>query len=46
MTDDMEFRVAQVTRAMTCDVLYAVADEGIVRLDDPVTEWVPGVPDL
>ena len=28
VTDDMEFRVAQVTRAMTCDVLYALADEG------------------
>ena len=27
----MEFRIGQVTRAMTCDVLYAVADEGIVR---------------
>jgi D-alanyl-D-alanine carboxypeptidase len=46
VTDDMEFRIAQVTRAMTCDVLYAVADEGTVRLDDSVTEWVQGVPDL
>ena len=46
VTDDMEFRIAQVTRAMTCDVLYAVADEGTVRLDDPISEWVPGVPDL
>ena len=46
VTDDMEFRVAQVTRAMTCDVLYEVADEGLVRLKDPVTKWVPGFPDL
>ena len=42
----MEFRIAQVTRAMTCDVLYQVADEGIVRLNDPVTTWVSGFPDL
>jgi D-alanyl-D-alanine carboxypeptidase len=46
VTDDMEFRIAQVTRPMTCDVLYAVAEEGIVRVDDPVSKWVTGVPDL
>jgi D-alanyl-D-alanine carboxypeptidase len=43
---DMEFRIGQVTRAMTCDVLYAVADQGTVSLSDPVTTWVSGVPDL
>ena len=46
VSDDMEFRIGQVTRAMTCDVLYAVADEGIVRVDDPVAKWVSGFPDL
>lgn len=46
VTDDMEFRVGQVTRAMTCDVLYAVAEEGTLRIDDPVSKWVAGVPDL
>jgi D-alanyl-D-alanine carboxypeptidase len=46
VTDDMEFRIAQVTRAMTCDVLYAVAQEGTVRINDSVAKWVPGVPDL
>lgn len=46
VTTEMEFRVAQVTRAMTCDVLYAVAEEGTVRVDDRVSEWVTGVPDL
>jgi D-alanyl-D-alanine carboxypeptidase len=44
--DDLQFRIAQVTRAMTCDVLYQVADEGIVGLNDPVTTWVSGFPDL
>ena len=33
VSEDMEFRVAQLTRPMTCDVLYAVAAEGTVRLD-------------
>ena len=46
VTDDMEFRIGPVTRAMTCDVLYAVAEEGVVRIDDPVSKWVAGVPDL
>jgi D-alanyl-D-alanine carboxypeptidase len=46
VTDDMQFRVGRVTRAMTCDVLYQVADEGLVRIDDPVTKWVSGFPDL
>ncbi|GAA3200247.1 serine hydrolase domain-containing protein [Microbacterium terregens] len=46
VTADMEFRVAQLTRPMICDVLYAVADEGAVRLDDPVADWVSGFPDL
>jgi D-alanyl-D-alanine carboxypeptidase len=43
---DLQFRAAQVTRAMTCDVLYAVADAGTVSLDEPITEYVSGVADL
>ncbi len=43
---DMTFRAADVTRAMTCDVLFQVAAEGTVDLDDVVTEWVNGFPDL
>ncbi len=46
VSEDMEFRVAQLTRPMTCDVLYAVAAEDTVRLTDSVAKWVPGVPDL
>lgn len=46
VTTDMRFRVGEVTRAMTCDVLYRVADEGVVALDDPVSEWVSSVPNL
>lgn len=43
---DMTFRAGDVTRAMTCDVLFQVAADGTVSLDDAVTEWVPGFPDL
>ena len=46
VTADMQFRIGRVTRAMTCDLLYAAADEGKVKLDDPVAMWVPSVPTL
>jgi D-alanyl-D-alanine carboxypeptidase len=46
VTADAEFRVSRVTRAMTCDVLYALVDAGTVKLDDAVSSWVSGVPDL
>lgn len=43
---DMTFRIADTTRMMTCDVLYGLADEGVVELDTPVPEYVSGVPQL
>lgn len=46
VTPDMEFRVGQITRPMICDVLYALADEGTVQLNDSLTKWVTGLPDL
>lgn len=46
VTTDMSFRVADVTRLMTCDVLYALADADEVSLDAPVTEHVSGVADM
>jgi len=41
---DMTFRAGPITRAMTCDVLYTLADKGTVELDDPVTDYVGGMP--
>ena len=41
-TDDV-FRVAEVTRAMTCDVLYQVVADGTVSLDDPVSDYVASI---
>lgn len=46
VTADMDFRVGDVTRAMTCDALYAAAAAGTVHLDDSVTAWVSSVPTL
>ena len=43
---DMVFRAADVTRPMTCDVLYRLAAEGVVGLDDSIADYVTGVPDL
>ncbi|MFC7787774.1 serine hydrolase domain-containing protein [Microbacterium sp. MAHUQ-60] len=46
VTTDMSFRVADVTRMMTCDVLYGMVDDGKVKLDTPVPKHVSGVADL
>ncbi len=46
VSEDMTFRASRVTRAMTCDVLYVLDEKGTVSLDDSVTEYVTGVPDL
>ena len=42
----MSFRIGDVTRLMTCDVLYALADRDIVKLDAKLPDYVSGVPDL
>lgn len=43
---DMEFRAARVTRAMTCDVLYALVARDVVSLGDPVSRYVGGASGL
>ncbi|MFV0375261.1 MAG: serine hydrolase domain-containing protein [Microbacterium sp.] len=45
-TTDLRFKATRVTRAMTCDVLYALVAEGVVGMDDSVTTWLPGYPGL
>lgn len=40
---DTSFKAGAITRAMTCDVLYGLAKDGVVKLDDPVTTYVPGI---
>lgn len=46
ITTDMNFRIADVTRMMTCDVLYGLADDDVVALDAAVPEYVSGVAQL
>jgi len=43
--DDV-FRVSDLTRPMTCDVLYSMVGEGVVSLDDRVRDLVPSVAGL
>ncbi len=46
ISTDMSFRIADVTRLMACDVLYALADEGTLELDANVADYVSGVADM
>lgn len=46
VTTSMSFRVADATRPMICDVLYGLAADGRVSLDDAVTKYAGGVPRL
>lgn len=46
VSTDMRFRAGPVTRTMACDVLYGMANRGIVSVDDDLTKWVSGFPSL
>lgn len=46
VTTEMDFRVADVTRAMTCDALYQLDAEGKIDVDKPVSDYDPAYPDL
>lgn len=46
VSPDMAFKATTITRAMTCDVLYGLAADGVVGLDDPFTNWLGGYPGL
>jgi D-alanyl-D-alanine carboxypeptidase len=39
------FRIASNTKTMTAAVIVLLAQEGKLSLDDPVSKYVPGVPD-
>ncbi|WP_221584844.1 serine hydrolase [Microbacterium sp. G2-8] len=43
---EMSFRAGEITRSMTCDVLYALDGDRVVDLEDPVTTYVPSTPQL
>ncbi len=46
VTTEMLFPAGRVTRAMTCDALYSLADEGVVSLKDSTADYVAGVADV
>ena len=41
---DTHFRIASNTKTMTAAVILQLAQEGKLRLSDPVSKYVPGVP--
>ncbi len=41
---DTHFRIASNTKTMTAAVILQLAQEGKLKLDDPVSKYVPGVP--
>lgn len=43
-TVNSTFKIGQSTRLMTCDVLYGMAADGKLSLDDEVTTWLTGYP--
>src|SRR5438132_4949918 len=42
---DTHFRIASNTKTMTAAVIVLLAQEGKLSLDDPVSKYVPSVPD-
>jgi D-alanyl-D-alanine carboxypeptidase len=43
MTTDMDVRIGQNTVGMTCTVMLELVDEGRIGLDEPLTEYLPGM---
>lgn len=41
---DMHFRIGSITKTFTGTVILQLAQEGRLRLDDPVAKYQPGVP--
>jgi len=41
---DTRFRIASITKTMTSALILQLAQEGKLRLGDPVSKYVPGVP--
>lgn len=44
MSTDRPIRIGSVTKTFTSTIFLRLVDEKIVGIDDPVSRWVPGVP--
>ena len=41
MRRDSIFRIASMTKPITAVALLILIEEGVVRLDDPISDWIP-----
>lgn len=46
VTTDQSFRIGDITRMMTCDLLYALDADGVLSKDAPVSDHVSATPHL
>jgi D-alanyl-D-alanine carboxypeptidase len=46
LSTDMHFRIGDNTRSMTCTVLLRLVDEGVVKLSDPVSDYLERLSDI
>ncbi|MFC4949858.1 serine hydrolase domain-containing protein [Pseudonocardia sp. GCM10023141] len=44
MSTDDHMRIGSVTNSFTAEVVLQLVDQGAIGLDDPVTKYLPGVP--
>ena len=44
MSPEQPTKIASVTKTFTATVILQLVGEGVVGLDDPLEDWVPGVP--
>lgn len=44
MSTDDHMRIGSVTKSLTAEVVLQLVDQGVIGLDDPVTKYLPGVP--
>src|SRR5262249_22264589 len=42
MTTDTIFRYSSFTKTIVAAAAMALVERGVIRLDDPVTRWLPG----
>ena len=45
MPPEGAFRIGSITKMFTATVIIQLAEEGVLTLDDPLAQWLPGVAD-
>lgn len=44
-TDDI-FRIASMTKPVTCVAIMKLYEQGLIKLDDPISKYIPGFEDM